>query len=340
MIKLTEKTENLRIAVPSEGALYDSTMSFMKSAGLEIRRFNARSYEASINVIPNAIVHFQRSGDIPLKIEEASADIGIVGYDRYLETKKHPGSSSVIINNLGFGHAELVLGLPDTWVDIADIKDLANLALEFKNKGKSIKIATKYPVLVEKHLTKNSVFHFELVQSSGALEAAPSMGYADIIADISSTGTTMRENRLKTIAGGAVIKSQACIIANREMIINEKVKLDQCKLFLERIEAYLRSNKYFTLTANMTGKNPEQIASIISKGSITDGLKGPTISKVYNTSESDLYAVTMIISKDNLIKTVSSMRKIGAETISVYKLDYLFDCESDSIKTLLEKSET
>ena len=90
----------------------------------------------------------------------------------------------------------------------------------------------------------------------------------------------------------------------------------------------------------MTGKNPEQIASIISKGSITDGLKGPTISKVYNTSESDLYAVTMIISKDNLIKTVSSMRKIGAETISVYKLDYLFDCESDSIKTLLEKSET
>ena len=102
MIKLTEKTENLRIAVPSEGALYDSTMSFMKSAGLEIRRFNARSYEASINVIPNAIVHFQRSGDIPLKIEEASADIGIVGYDRYLETKKHPGNSSVIINNLGF----------------------------------------------------------------------------------------------------------------------------------------------------------------------------------------------------------------------------------------------
>jgi ATP phosphoribosyltransferase-like protein len=150
----------------------------------------------------------------------------------------------------------------------------------------------------------------------------------------------MRENRLKTIAGGAVIKSQACIIANREMIINERVKLDQCKLFLERIEAYLRSNKYFTLTANMTGENPEQIASIISKGSITDGLKGPTISKVYNTSESDLYSVTMIISKDNLMKTVSSMRKIGAETVSVYKLDYLFDCESDSIKTLLGKSES
>ena len=90
----------------------------------------------------------------------------------------------------------------------------------------------------------------------------------------------------------------------------------------------------------MTGETPEQIAFIISKGNVTDGLKGPTISKVYNTNSSDLYAVTMIISKDNLMETVYSMRKIGAKTISVYKLDYLFDWESDSIKTLLEKSET
>ena len=140
MIKQTGKTENLRIAVPSEGALYDSTMSFMKSAGIEIRRSNARSYEASISEIPNAIVHFQRSGDIPLKIEEASADIGIVGYDRYLETKKHPGNSSVIINNLGFGHAQLVLGLPDTWVDIADIKDLAKTIHQFTNSKSDLQI--------------------------------------------------------------------------------------------------------------------------------------------------------------------------------------------------------
>ena len=340
MMNPNGKIENLRIAVPSEGALYDSSISFMKSAGLGINRPNARSYEATISVIPNVIVHFQRSGDIPLKIEEASADIGIVGYDRYLETKKYSGNSSVIINNLGFGHAQLVLGLPDTWVDITDIKDLANLALEFKNKGKSIKIATKYPVLVEKHLIRNSVFHFELVQSSGALEAAPSMGYADIIADISSTGTTMRENRLKTITGGAVIKSQACVIANREMIIKDKIKLNQCKLLLERIEAYLRSNKYYTLTINMTGENPDQIASIILNESESQGLKGPTISKVYNSNSSDLYAVTMIITKDNLIETVSLMRKIGAQTISVHKPDYLFDSESDAIKSLLEKSET
>ena len=79
---------------------------------------------------------------------------------------------------------------------------------------------------------------------------------------------------------------------------------------------------------------------IISKGNVNDGLKGPTISKVYNASSSDLYAVTMIINKDDLMGTVSSMRKIGAKTISVYKLDYLFDWESDSIKTLLGKSET
>lgn len=339
MINPNGKTDNLRIAVPSEGALYDSTLTFMKSAGLEITRSNTRSYEASINVIQNVIVHFQRSGDIPSKIEEASADIGIVGYDRYLETKKNPGNSSVIMNNLGFGHAQLVLGLPDTWVDITDIKDLANLALEFKNKGKSIKIATKYPVLVEKHLIKNSVFHFELVQSSGALEAAPSMGYADIIADITSTGTTMRENRLKTIIGGAIIKSQACVIANREMIINSQTKLNQCKLFLERIEAYWQSNKYCTVTANMSGENPDKIASIILNQSESHGLKGPTISKVYNTGSSDLYAVTMIISKDNLIETVSLMRKIGAQTISVYKPDYLFGLESEAIKTLLEISE-
>ena len=120
----------------------------------------------------------------------------------------------------------------------------------------------------------------------------------------------------------------------------DKIKLNQCKLLLERIEAYLRSNKYYTLTINMTGENPDQIASIILNESESQGLKGPTISKVYNSNSSDLYAVTMIITKDSLIETVSLMRKIGAQTISVHKPDYLFDSESDAIKSLLEKSET
>ncbi len=196
---------DLRIAIPSDGALYDPTLTFLRSCGLPVVRGNSRRYTALIPTLPGASVLFQRTSDITLKVEEGSADIGVVGYDRFLEVRREGGAAGVVIDSLGFGGCELVLGVPDSWVDVSSLADLADLSMEFRSQGRDLRIATKFPRLVERFLLKNGVNFFSLVHSSGTLEAAPVMGFADIIADISSSGTTMRENRLKQINGGSIL---------------------------------------------------------------------------------------------------------------------------------------
>ena len=231
----------LRLAIPSDGALYEPALLFLRSCGLGVTRTSLRSYVAEVPGLPGATVHFQRASDIALKVEDGSADIGIVGHDRFLESKQEDGASSIMIDNLGFGHSDLAIGVPDSWVDVTSMADVADLSMEFREEGKDLRVATKYPRSVERFLLANGVNYFSLVPSSGTLEAAPAMGYADIIADISSTGVTMRENRLKTVHGGSVMSSEACLIGNQEQIASDPEKLARAQTLVQRIEAYLQS---------------------------------------------------------------------------------------------------
>ena len=224
--------------MPSDGALYESALDFLRSSGLEVQRENSRRYTAAIPAIPGVTVHFQRAADIALKVEEDSVDMGIMGLDQYMETRRAGGGSRVIVNHLGFGQSELVIGVPDFWVDVTSVTQLANLSLELRDKGSELlRVASKYPRLVERFLLKEGVNYFINVHASGALEAAPVMGYADIICDISSTGTTLRENRLKTIIGGTVMNSEACLVGKKDTLIHDKCDLVVAKGFIKKVKA-------------------------------------------------------------------------------------------------------
>ena len=190
--------------------------------------------------LPGVTVHFQRGADIGLEVEEGTADLGVTGYDKYLETRREGGEAAVIIEGLDFGHSKLVLGVPDSWIDVESVSDLAELAMEFREEGRDLQVATKYPRSVGRFLLRSGVNYFSLVPSSGTLEVAPTMGYADIIADITSSGTTLRENRLKTIQGGVIMSSEACLVANRRQVASSEEKLQLATALLERIEARWR----------------------------------------------------------------------------------------------------
>ena len=193
----------LRLAVPSSGPLHEITLSFLRSCGLSVSRTNSRRYTAQIPTLAGMQVIFLRNSDVPPMVEEGSADLGIVGRDRFLEMRREGGSTDVVIAELGYGHCKLEMGVPDSWVDVTSLADLADVAMrEFREKHTDLRVATKYPRLVGGFLLNNGISYFLLVQSSGALEVAPAMGYADVIADITSTGATMRENRLKPSAAG------------------------------------------------------------------------------------------------------------------------------------------
>ena len=167
--------------------------------------------------------------------------MGVVGHDHFQEMRRHGGDATIVIERLGFGHSQLVFGVPDSWIDATSLSDLADLSVEFRDRGIDLRIASKFPRLVERFLLANSITYFSLVRASGGLEAAPEMGYADVIADIFVTGATLRENRLKTIHGGVIMSSEACLISNKTELASSPVKLASATSLVERIEAYVQS---------------------------------------------------------------------------------------------------
>ena len=184
-----------------------------------MRRPNARRYTATVPAIPGVEVLFQRTADITAKVEDGSAELGITGLDRLLEYREDERRAAILVESLGFGRCDLVLAVPDSWLDVTSLADLADLALEFRQQGRQLRIATKYPRLLSEFLYDRGINYFSLAPASGTLEAAPLAGYADLIADLTATGTTLKENRLKTLEDGTVLSSQACLLANTERLI-------------------------------------------------------------------------------------------------------------------------
>ena len=120
-----ERAEGIRIVLPSDGDLYEPSLAFLQRLRHPLDRPSTRRYTADIPALPSASVLFQRTSDITQKVEEGSAELGITGLDRYMEYRREGGAVIDIIEDLGFGHCELVLAVPDTWLDVASMDDLA-----------------------------------------------------------------------------------------------------------------------------------------------------------------------------------------------------------------------
>ncbi|NJP06863.1 MAG: ATP phosphoribosyltransferase [Chloroflexaceae bacterium] len=354
---MAEYTESpLRLAVPSKGRLEQQTLDFLAAAGLKVHRPNERQYIASLPAVTGVSIIFQRAGDIPDKVNGGSTDervlsttdahlehtgqveLGITGYDLVCEQQEAHPKIVVIYPELGFGRCQLVLAVPEGWLDVTSIGDLAEVAVHFKErKGRYLRIATKHANLTKNWLYQQGIIHFSLVKVEGAIEAAPSMGYADIIADVSSSGTTLRENRLKTITGGTIIDSQTCLIGNRTLLRAHPARLEQTRTIIELIEAYLRSKKYVSVTANICGPSPEAIARQLNRDS-TFGLHGPTIARVYgsNAADESWYSVTVVITEKSIMPTVDHLRRAGGKDITVLPITYFFESASSTYERLLK----
>ena len=209
--------KKLRLLLPSEGALSEGALNLLEKNNISVIKEKSRKYLGALKGM-DVDVLFQRSSDITEEVESENGDLGIVGLDRYFEYRKNSYSTKVIIEDLGFGEAKLVLACPNSWLDVSYLSDLSDVAIQLRNKGMDLRIATKYPKLVRDFLKQAGVNYFILVSASGGFEAAPILGYADMIADITVTGTTIRDNDLKIIKDGIVFESQASLIGKKSLI--------------------------------------------------------------------------------------------------------------------------
>ncbi len=330
-----QSNQRLRLAVPSDGAMYEPTLSFLQACGLGVERPSPRRYTASIPTVPGLEVLFQRAADITSTVDKGNVDLGLVGYDRFQEYRQEDGDGLLLIPDLGYGRCELVVAVPDAWVDVTSMADLADLAVEFRETGRELRVATKYPRLVQRFLFLHSVNYFSLAPVTGTLEAAPAMGYADLIVDITASGATLRENRLKTLDDGTLLASQGCLIGNRRLLKEHPERLEATREMVERIEAYRNAGEYYRATANVEGPSEEAVAAQVLERSELTGLHGPTVSRVYGPDNGRWYAVTVFVNKVHLTTAVDHFRAIGGVSVTVSPADYIFHQENHAYQELL-----
>jgi ATP phosphoribosyltransferase len=329
----------LRLALPSEGALFEGAQSFLSACGLKVSRDNPRRYTGSIPSLTGVEVLFQRQSDITGEVDGRSADIGLVGLDRYYESRIENGDTRLIGDGAGFGYARLVIAVPDSWMDITTVSDLADLAMEYRDRGQDLRIASKYRRLVKRFLNERGINYFALVPSSGGIEAAPIMGYADLIADITASGVTLRENQLRPLVDGVVIESQATLIGNIRLLAEDPEKVALAREMLERIEASQRSRRYERISANLVADSMEGAAKRVLEKPELAGIDGPTIAKVFSSRPGEWFNVQVMVRRDLLVQAVDRFRELGGTSITVHEPTYVFRKECEAYTRLLKDIE-
>lgn len=329
---MTDSTpDNLIIALPSKGRLGEAAEQFLGRAGLPTFKPNRRQYTATIPSLPLAEVVYQRPRDIVGKVGEGLADIGVTGLDNVLEYGEDE-ADIMLIDRLGFGKCELLLAVPDSWIDVASIADLADLSLRNQERGAQLRIATKYSNLVKGFMYRQGISHFLLVHAEGAMEAAPRMGYADLIADLSETGTTLRENHLRPIDGGRIIASEAVLIGNRRTMRQSRAKLETLREMLELIEAHRRARQFVSLRANIRGESVADVQARILANPALSGAKGPGVLAVASPpgSAHRFFETTLLVQSNLIHRTMQHLRDLGGADIIVTRPNYVFDEHSET----------
>jgi ATP phosphoribosyltransferase len=226
------------LALPSKGRLKEQALDILARAGLTVNLpEDERKYHARIAEIPEVEIAFLSASEIASEIGRGGVDLGVTGEDLVRENLADWEARAEIAVRLGFGHADVVVAVPDAWLDVDTMADLDDVAADFRSRhGRRLRIATKYWRLTQQFFSgKHGIQVYRIVESLGATEGAPAAGSADIVVDITSTGATLRANHLKLLTDGLVLASQACLVASR------KSRTPNDAAVLDRIVAGMRA---------------------------------------------------------------------------------------------------
>lgn len=314
--------EQIRLALPSKGRMEGETLDFLAECGLRVHKPNPRQYTATLPALPEVLILFQRARDIPLSVAAGDVDLGITGYDTLFEAFGEELQDVIVVHEaLGFGECRLVLAVPEEWDEVRTVADLGQRAA-----GRELRVATKYPQSVGRFLAARGVTHVRIVSADGALESAPLVGYADFIADITSTGTTLHENRLRALDDGTIVSSQAILIGNRAALKTRPDVLAATRQMLEFIEAHLRARGQYMIFANMRGHSMEDVAARVFGQPDLGGLQGPTIAPMITRQEvGQWWAINIVAHAHRLYEVIRQIRVIGGSGVVVTPVTYIFE---------------
>ena len=342
----------IRLALPSKGELEHPTLTFLAECGMKVGRNHPRQYQGWIESLPGLEIVFQRVSDIPSLVQSGHVTLGITGYDIVAEhrgstdeEKEHDPSNAdllVLSRNLGYGECRLVIAVPETWNDVHSCADLWHLSNSYsQHQGRNLRIATKYPALAEQFLHRHDIYG-DVFSPQGALEAAPFTNTADLIVDLTASGTTLRQNHLKVLDDGEILLAQACLLANGRQLKSNHQALQIAIVMLELMDAHAQAHAQSILMATLPLCTCEDFP--LFRERLGGHLLGMHLSPSQvsddppTSSGSTLSAVVGRTSRE-LLETIAILRSLGASSITMTPLTSRFMQESVSVRALHEQLE-
>ena len=283
----TPFSDIVRLAIPNKGRISAPIMDLVEKSGLHLAESGTERRLITRTLDPHVEILFARPVDIPEYVATGAADLGITGHDMVIERE----SDVEELLDLASGRAKLVLAVHED-SPITSVKELA---------GK--KIATEFPVITRAYFAKHKV-KVNVVLVGGACEATPHLGIADAIVDLSSSGTTLKTNRLRVL--DEVLTTSTLLIANHESLRTKREKIDEIHLALESV---IRARGQCYLMMNV------RRASLDTVKRVLPGLSGPTVMDV--ASSEGLVAVHAVVNEERVYTLINQLRRAGAKDILV-----------------------
>ena len=208
----------ITIGLPSKGRLREGAIQFFEKNNFKlISNGGERNYFAEFENYPNIKIIYLHAKEIIQRIGDGTLDIGISGLDLLNESVRNLKQKIEVKKKLDFGSANVVVAVPNDWIDVQTVADLEEVSFDFRDKKNTrLRVATKYPNLTNNFLVSKGVTQYKLVASLGATETYPFIGSSEIITDITSTGKTLKDNNLRILKDGLILKSQACVFYSKK----------------------------------------------------------------------------------------------------------------------------
>jgi ATP phosphoribosyltransferase len=317
---------SLILAVPSKGRLQENAAAFFGRAGLVFTQSRgARDYRGALAGVPGVEVLFLSASEIVTQLASGGAHLGVTGEDLVREQIPDADAAVEWLTPLGFGQANVVVAVPQAWIDVRTMADLDEVAADLRARhGRKMRVATKYVALTRRFFAEKGVSDYRIVESLGATEGAPSSGAAEIIVDITTSGATLSANALKVLDDGVILRSEANLIASAAAPWTDNAR-DAARTVLTRIAAEEEARTSREVRTTVDRSRRGELDSVLQRFGAGRLFAGEGEEIVLHCRVGQVFDL------------VESLQAIGARDVTVRTIDYVFRATNPLTERLLRR---
>jgi ATP phosphoribosyltransferase len=323
---MTDGTSPLVFAIPSKGRILEAAQGFLDRSGLKpVQGRGARDYRGTIPGLDRVEVAFLSASDIARELVAGNVHLGLTGLDLMHEATPEPEDRLVSLTPLGFSRADVVVAVPQAWIDVRTMDDLDEVAADLRARhGPKMRVATKYVNLTRRFFAERGVADYRIVESLGATEGAPASGAAELIVDITTTGATLAANALKVLDDGVILRSEANLVASLGAPWGERARA-AARTVLARIAAEEEARTTREVRAAL---DPDQ------------SIKAETLAERFGATlplGADSREIVLRCRADAVFDAVDALLATGARDVTVRALAYVFQTTNPLAKRLFKR---